>query len=171
MEVVDEKMKRKIKKTIQFIIFILLLNLPFMTMIQITGMETFLDSFENSNYYVQLKGNGISMHPTVNDDDYIILQKASHPEFSVEKGDIILYCKDDGGTACHRVYNINSIGTLKQYHTKGNTNDFGDEPIYEYQILGKVKHIVDSNIWNAFSMKIWDISIHNLNVNALFTNN
>lgn len=65
---------------------------------------------------------------------------------------------------------MTSVNEIHNNIGEGDYNDFGDEPIYENQIIGKVIGNVDNNLWNTISMKIWDISIHNLNVKALFTN-
>jgi len=160
-----------IKRAIKILVFISLVNLPFITVAQLIGMDTFLNSFENPEDYIYLQGGGFSMEPHIKNGDYIIIQRSSHPSFSVKEGDVILYCKDKGETVCHRVYHINCIGPLKRYDTIGDNNTFGDKPIYENQILGKVVGIVDNNLWNTISMKIWDITIHDLNVKTLLTDN
>jgi signal peptidase I len=166
---VDKITKKTVKSIIKLFVFISLVNLPFITIIQMVGMGAFLDSFENPECYMYLSAGGHSMEPNIRDGDYIILQKSSYPSFSVNEGDVVLYCKEEGGIVCHRVYSISYIGSVKRYHTVGDSNDFADKPIYENQILGKVVGAVGNNLWNMISMKIWDISIHNLNVNALFT--
>ena len=169
IEEVKKITKKMVKSIIKICIFISLINLPFITVIQMIGMDAFLDSFENPECYMYLQGGGHSMEPNIGDGDCIILQKSSYPSFSVKEGDIILYCKVEGGIVCHRISSISCIGSVKRYHTIGDSNDFADKPIYENQILGKVVGVVGNNLWNTISMKIWDISIHNLNVNALFT--
>jgi signal peptidase I len=163
------KMKKNVKNAIKICIFLIIANLPFITATQLIGMDTFLDSFENPNYYHCIQGSGISMEPNINDGNYILLQKSSHPKFQVTEGDIILYLKDNGESVCHRVYQINSIGPIKKYHTIGDNNKLADRPIYESQINGKVVNVIDNNLWNIISMEIWDASIHNFNVNYLFT--
>ena len=162
--------KKVLKDIIKICVFIALANLPFITITQLIGMDTFLDSFENPEHYHYVQNSEFSMEPNTKDEDYTLLQISSHPTFTIEKGDIILYCKNDGETACHRVHHVNYIGSIKRYHTKDDNNHLGDEPVYENQIIGKVISDVDNNLWNTISMKIWDISIHNLNVRALFTN-
>ena len=42
---------------------------------------------------------------------------------------------------------------------------------YETSVVGKVVGVIDNNIWNSLSLKTWDMSINNLNIRALFTNN
>lgn len=133
------------------------------------GIDAFLDSFENPEQYMYLQGSGHSMEPNINEGEYLVLQKSSCPSFSVNEGDIILYCKDEGGLVCHRVYSVSCIGSIKKYQTIGDGNDFVDKPVYENQIIGKIVGVVGNNIWNAISIKIWDMSVHNLNINALFS--
>ena len=161
-------MKKTIKRAIKLCIFLSLANLPFITATQLIGIGTFLDSFENPEMYYYIQGNGYSMEPTITDGNYILLQKSSHPSFSVEQGDVVLYFKDNGARICHRIHHISAIGPFKRYHTMGDNNNLCDKPIYEYQIIGKVVGIIDNNIWNKISMDIWDIAIHEFNVNALF---
>jgi signal peptidase I len=170
IEEVGRITKKTVKSIIKLCIFVSLVNLPFITITQLIGIDAFLDSFETPEQYMYLQGDGHSMEPNIADGDYLVLQKSSYPSFSVNEGDIILYFKEDGGTACHRVYSINSIGAVKRYQTVGDNNDFADKPIYENQILGKVVGVIGNNLWNEISIKIWDLSIHNLNINALFTN-
>ena len=163
-------MKKIVKKAIKICVFFAIANLPFITVTQLIGTDTFLDSFENPNYYHCIQGSGISMEPNIKDGNYILLQKSSHPDFYVTEGDVILYFKDNGESVCHRVYHINSIGPMKKYHTMGDNNKLADKPIYESQITGKIVNVIDNNIWNIISMEIWDASIHDFNINALFTN-
>jgi hypothetical protein len=163
-------MKKAIKSTIKLCAFISIANLPFITITQLAGIDTFLDSFENTGHYIYLQSQRNSMEPNIKEGDYIILQKSSHPDFTIQQQDIILYCKDSGETVYQRVHHINCIDTVKRYHIIDNNNNHTDKPIYENQIIGKVVSIVDNNLWNIISIKIWEVSIHNLNIGALFTN-
>lgn len=165
-----DKIKKKIaKKAIELCLFLSLANLPYITLIQVIGIDTFLDTFENPDYYLYFSEEKHSIEPYFQNGCYILLQKSSHSDFSVEQGDVIMYFKDDGGTALQRVCQINCIGSVKKYHFKSEINNLSDVPLYENQIIGKVISIVDKNIWNTISMKIWDISIHNFNIKALFS--
>ena len=107
----------------------------------------------------------------MDEGDYVIIQKSSHPDFSVEQQDMILYYKNTGEEAYQRVEQINCIGAIKKYQLACENNFCVKENIYEQQIIGKVVSIIDNNLWNVISMKIWDVSIHRLNLAALFTNN
>jgi hypothetical protein len=163
-------MKKKIKNVIKFFIFISLVSLPFITITQILGMETFLDSFENPTYYICLQDKDNTFGLNTKNEEYLIIQKSSHPEFNIKKSDSIIYCKINGDIACNKIYNINNIGATKRYYTTGE-NDIASQPIYDSQIIGKVITVIDNNIWNFISIKIWDVSIHNINLKALLARN
>lgn len=161
--------KRIIKNAIKICIFISIASLPFLTITQIIGMETFLDSFENPEHYVCLQDKDNLFGSNTKNGEYIIIQKSTHPEFNVKKSDSIIYCKIDGDIACNKVYQINNIGAIKRYHTT-EENDITSQPIYQSQIIGKIINVVDNNIWNSISIKIWETSIYNLNLRALLAN-
>ena len=161
-------MNEIVKSAIKLCIFISLANLPFITISQLIGMDTFLDSFENPNFYLYLQDSVHSIESNIKEGTFIIFQKSSHPDFTVMERDTILLCKDDEGIVFHRVYHINCIGSVKRYHIMDNNKSLADKPIYENQIIGKVLSVVDTNLWNVISMKIWDLSIHNLNIRALY---
>ena len=167
MEEVTKIMKKMVRKAIKLCVFFAIVNLPFITVSQLISIDVFLDSFEEPDHYHYIQGSGISMEPTIGNGDYVLLQKSSHPDFFVETGDIILYIKDNGESVCHRVYYINGVGSFKRYHTMGDNNNLADKPIYENHIMGKIVSVVANNIWNAISMEIWDVSIHDFNINTL----
>ena len=163
-------MKRRTKKILKICVFILIANLPFLSATQIIGMDIFLDSFESPEKYVYFEADEQYIEGIKNNDDYYVLQKTSHPEFTLIKGDTILYSTVNNIVVCNKICSISCIGALKKYHVTSIDGSLIDYPIYDYQIIGKVVSIVDNNIWNVISMKIWEVSIHNLNVHALFTN-
>lgn len=134
------------------------------------GIDTFLDSFENPEYYICLQDKDNSLGLNTKNGEYIIIQKSSHPNFNIKKSDSVIYCKKGGDIACNRIHHINSIGAIKGYYTT-KENDVTSQPIYESQIVGKIINVVDGNIWNSISLKIWETSIHNLNLRALLTDN
>jgi len=170
LEEVDNKTKKQtLKSIIKIGVFIAIANLPFITVTQLVGIETFLDSFENTDYYIFIPTNGQTTGTTINEGDYVIIQKSSHPEFSVEQQDIILYFTDNGEEIYQIVEQINCIGHVKKYQVASENNFYADETIYEDQVIGKVVSIIDDNLWNVISMKIWDMSIHKLNLAASFT--
>ena len=80
----EEKIKRDVVK---IIVFITLVNLPFISVTQILGLDIFFDSFENPKSYQYFKNNMID---TIQ-NKYFVLQKSSHPDFSMSTGDSIIY--------------------------------------------------------------------------------
>lgn len=132
-------------------------------------MDVFLDSFQSPEKYVYFQADEQYIEGIKSDDDYYVLQKTSHPEFTLTEGDTILYSTGNNVFICNKIYSISCIGAFKKYHVKSVDNNLIDYPVYDYQIIGKVVSIVDNNIWNALSMNLWDVSIHNLNIHALFT--
>jgi hypothetical protein len=163
-------MKDIVKSVMKFCVFVFLINLPFITATQLLGMDAFLDSFEHTEHYIYLQEGGTSTGIDIDEEEYLILQKSSHPGFTIYDGELILYCNGEGKTACHRISCISSIGSIKRYQPIDNNNIPADEPIYDAQIIGKVISIVDNNLWNVVAMKFWDLSIHELNVHAFFAN-
>jgi len=131
------------------------------------GIDTFLDSFENSEYYLCFQDEDGLYATNTNDKEYVIIQESRHPDFSAGKNDYILYLTNDNELACNRVYHVSSIGTFKRYHTQ-DMESIGHH-VLENQVLGKVIKVVDDNIWNSISISVWEISIHNLNIRALIT--
>jgi len=129
----------------------------------------FLDSFENPQYYLSIENDKLLCGADTN-KDFLIIQKSSHPEFFVENNDDIIYFGNNGDILCSKVYEVNSINTKNKFYTINYNNPYCGI-IYENQIAGKIIKIIDNNIWNTISIKIWDISIHNLNLRSLITNN
>jgi len=166
---VDE-MKKIIKNVIKICIFISLASLPFISMTQLIGLDMFLDSFENPDYYICLQDKENSFGLGTNNGEYIIIQKSTHPEFDVETSDSVLYYDNDGDLACNKINAIDTVGAIERYYT---TEGYGktDQTIFEMQIVGKIIKVVDGNIWNSISIRIWETSINSLNLRALLTDN
>ncbi len=154
------------KRLIKLAIFVLIVNLPFITIIQIIGIDSFLDSFKNPDVYDFLATDIYSIYADTGREKYILLQKASYPNFSIENGDTILYCTNQGKTACDKVQQINCVGPIKKYDVMHKNTS--ETPIYETQVYGKVLGFVDNNPWNILSIKIWEISTHIVNFNTFF---
>ncbi len=102
--------------------------------------------------------------------DHLIIQKSSHPEFKIEESDLIIYCNNEGDISFTKVTHINSIATVKRYYIEEKNKEKGKCVIFENQILGKIVEIIDNNILNSISIKIWETSIHNLNLRSLLIN-
>ena len=159
--------KKIVKDIIKICAFIAIVNLPFLTITHLIGADIFFDSFDNPNSYQYFQSSSLNIDTI--DNGYIIFQKSSHPDFSITIGDSIFYLKDEGGLMCREIYHMTDKEYTKKYYVIRFDNKIGIEPIYEYQIVGKVVNTIDDNIWNKFSLKIWDASINNLNAVALFT--
>jgi hypothetical protein len=39
--------------------------------------------------------------------------------------------------------------------------------IHKSQVVGKIINIIDGNIWNSISIKMWETSINTLNIGAI----
>jgi hypothetical protein len=157
------------KKIILLFILTIIACLPFVYITEIIGLEIFLDSFENSNNYICIKDRNNYLESNTK-EDYLIIQKSSHPEFKIEECDIIIYHNYDGEISFTKVNHISSIAALRRYHIDEKSIEEENCVIYDNQILGKIIEIVDNNILNSISIKIWETSIHNLNLRSIIMN-
>ena len=157
--------KKTLKLAIKSCLFLIIASIPFVSITQIIGMDTFLDSFENCDYYLCFKDEDGLYATNINDKEYVIIQESSHPDFSAGKNDYIIYLTNDNELTCNRIYHVSSIGTFKRYHVQemGSIGHY----VLENQVIGKVIRVVDENIWNLIFISVWEISIHNLNIRAL----
>ncbi len=151
----------------KILIFIAIINLPFLGMIQLIGIDTFLDSFEFPGSYNYFKNNKYNIENVKG--DFLVIQRVSHPNFSIKNGDEILYMKDEGDLICTEICDDKNCGEIKKYYIINFNDKNNSEFFFEYQIIGKVVSNIDYNIWNALSLKIWELSINHLNIAALFT--
>ena len=158
-------MNRRIKKILNICLFLAIVNIPFISTINFIGFEAFLDSFEHPSSYLYFDDPEKTLNYNLSKGQYLIFQKSSHPDFIIEQKDTILYCKENGELSCQTVYSIDSIGSIK-YYTTNNDQNYYNQPVYDDQILGKIISVIDGNIINKISMSIWDVSIHNFNVNS-----
>jgi hypothetical protein len=157
--------KKTLKLAIKFSLFLIIASIPFISITQMIGMDAFLDSFENSEYYLCFQDEYGLYATNTNEKEYVIIQGSSHPDFSAGKDDYIIYLTNDNELACNRVYHVSSIGTFKRYHTQ-DMESIGHH-VLENQVIGKVIKVVDDNIWNSIAISIWEISIDKLNIRAL----
>lgn len=159
-------MKKMLKSILKMLVILLLISLPFISITQMIGLDRFVDSFENPQHYICVQNNGFFTGSKIDDEKYILIQKSSYPNFQVSKNDYVVYSGDDGSLKINKIDSIENKGAIKIYNF---LNEGKSEHIFENQIIGKVIGALDNNIWNALSMKIWDISVHNLNIRALIT--
>jgi hypothetical protein len=151
-----------IKAFAKILIFLSITALPFLTLTNSIGIDTFLDSFENPEKYTYLMNNNYLQSTKIKDQNYIIIQKSDHPNFQIQEGDTIMYCTVNGEIACHEIYQIYGIGTLKKYSIKEKNT------VYSDQIIGKVIKTLDNNILNELAINIWNLAINELNIRILF---
>jgi hypothetical protein len=162
-------MKAKTVKTIvKFSLFLLIANLPFLTMTHVLGIDTFLDSFQHPESYQYLKSDKINLPEKKG--EYLVLEKPTHVNYALSKGDNILYYAEDGALQCRSILQVHLHQGIKTYYTTTVQEDDLNGPIYDYQIIGKVTGVIEDNIWTSLSLQVWDLSIDNLNAVALLTN-
>ena len=149
-------MKEILKKIVKPSIFLVFILTPFIYTTQTIGLNIFLDSFEKPDYYLYINNN----------ENYLIIQKSSHPDFSLKKGDTILFWENNDITY-NRINQVTGIGAWKIYYITNENNSTKEKPVYSRQIIGKIIKITDNNLYNEISMKIWEIAIHNLNIRTL----
>jgi len=159
--------KNDLKNISKMMLFLGIILLPFINITNIIGMETFLDSFENSESYIFLKNNDHMSATDTFDQSYIIIQRDDHPDFKVDVNDEIIFSTYRGDIVCDKINDIKEISGYKIFHTA--TNEFNEESnvVYDNQIIGKVIKIVDENILNTISLKTWGITIDSLNINSI----
>jgi hypothetical protein len=163
-----KKLKLNPRKTLIFVAFVLISCLPFIYITELISLELFLDSFENSQNYVCIQDKNNEFE-TSTFGDYIIIQKSSHPDFQIEESDYIIYCDFEGEISYTKVSHINSIASVKRYHVEGEESENEQCILFQNQIIGKILEIIDDNFINSISMKIWEISINNLNIRSILT--
>ena len=157
--------KKKFRTTLKICLFLIAASLPFISITHIIGLETFLDSFENPEHYLYIQNEDAIFGTKLKNNEYVIIQISSHPDFRIQKNDQIIYFLNEEEIACGQVYHISSLKNIERYHIIDNENI--GRHISEKQVIGKIIKTIDDNIWNSISMTLWDISINNLNIRAL----
>jgi hypothetical protein len=162
-------MERKfIKRVLRLCAFVIIVNLPFLTMTQLLGINTFLDSFQHPSSYQYLKYN--EREKFEQKTMYIILEKPTGQDYSITQGDTILYRSTKETLECRTVYATQIQHGEKIYYTSTPDENDLDGPIFYSQILGKSTRMIDDNFWNALSVHVWGLVIENLNVITFFSN-
>jgi len=145
--------KDLVNKSIKFLITIMILSIPFACSIQILGANTFIDSFEAPDNYIVYKS----------DNEYLVIQKATHPEYEVQKNDDVLHYENTGDISIDKINEIRATGSIEVYYAQANNCT-----IFENQVIGKVIKTIDENIITTISVNIWEFSIKHLNIGVLF---
>jgi len=146
--------------------FFLIANLPFLTISQLVGIDTFIDSFKHPSSFLYIKNENLDYIDAKT--GYIILEQPTYQGFSIQKGDHILYHTMKDSLQQNIVYLVKSDDGITSYYIPSYTDDY-DEPIYEHQIVGKIIGISEDNIWNTLCLQLWDLSRNNLNAVVLFS--
>jgi hypothetical protein len=160
-------MKKNLLRTILKLCgFFIIANLPFLTISQLIGIDTFIDSFNHPSSFYYIKNEKIpNMDSTAG---YIILEKPPYQASVIREGDSIL-CHTIKNTLQQRIVSqIQTKEGITTYYTISYSNTI-DAPIYESQILGKIIGTSEDNIWYALCLQVWKLSIEKLNVFVLFS--
>ena len=155
-------MKEQTKKTIiEFILFASIINLPFITITSIVGIDPFIDSFQHPHDYQFLQ----YIHTdTTTDTTHVIIQKSSHPDFDVASGDNIIYFEEANGFQYGTIDLVSTELQSTIYYIITDEEHFQYQPVFEQQVVGKVISSVGSNIWNTLVLELWDTTITHLNL-------
>ena len=155
-------MKEQTKKTLlEFTVFAIILNIPFIAISVTIGIDTFIDSFQHPDDYQFLQ---YLKTDTTQEDSHVVIQKATHPDFDITNGDEIVYFEDSTG---FQYGTIDLVSTELQntiYYIITDKENFEYQPVFEQQVVGKVITSVRSNIWNTISIELWDTAITRLNL-------
>lgn len=141
--------------------FFLIANLPFLTVSQLIGMETFIDSFKHPTSIISIKNEKISGMENVG--GYLILEQPSHQGFSIGEGDCILYQTKKDTLQENVVSYVKSDEGRKIYYTTSYSNA-NTGPIYDHQIIGKIIGKTGDNLWVTLCLQFWEVSIDKLNI-------
>lgn len=158
--------KNVIQRILKFCVFMVITNLPFITISQLIGIDTFIDSFHHPESYLYIQNERIET-PCVF-EGYIILEKPINQEYLIKQGDTILYYSQDNSIQQKAVSQIVYLQGMKTYYTTSDNKAAPDGPIYDQQIIGTVKGTIDETIWNALCLHLWDLSRNTLNIISLF---
>ena len=164
------KIKEIFENIAKIAVFVLIVLLPFITVANMIGTNVLLDSFDNPQPYQYIKITSEELEPTIAKGSYIILQKSSHPKFTINNDDTILYLNNEDRIACDKVVYTSKIGPVTQYFIHDQQTIEHNQIIYDSYILGKVIGVVDNNPWSTLALKTWTVSINDLNFNAIFSN-
>jgi hypothetical protein len=161
-------MKKKfLYPILKFSSFFLLVNLPFLTVSQLIGMDAFIDSFKHPDSIISIKSEKIP--GMENEGGYIIIEQPSYQGFSIGEGDCILYQTKKDSLQQNIVSSIKSDEGRKMYYTTS-YSDANEGPIYDQQIIGKIIGKSGDNLWVALCLEFWEASIDKLNILTFFSN-
>ncbi len=73
-----------------------------------------------------------------------------------------MYSTINGKLTINKIEEIEEIGSFQKFIVEKNHGE--TEIVFNNQVVGKVIKVVDENPWNTISLKVWGLSINNLNV-------
>jgi hypothetical protein len=158
--------RRKRLEVKKICMFLIITNIPFVTVAHLIGIEVFIESFQHPDAYQCIKTYEASSD--TRQLGYLVLETPLHEHFLIRNGDTILYRTEGGAVRCESVLNVAPCQGTTIYYTTTATKGNITGPIYETQILGKVMGTIDDNIWNALCLQVWDFSVKNLNAITYF---
>ncbi len=161
--------KKTQKELTTILILFTLINIPFIITGRLIGFQALIDTFNHPTGYQYLKLNQQTMTQQ-NLNNMLILQKTTHPDFTLNPKDTILYINNDGDVALDTIHTITTHGPLTQIYLKSNNPTNQKNTIHNEYILGKVLTTVDNNPLTTLSLTIWDETIHHLNIHSILNN-
>lgn len=145
----------QISTLLKSIACILILSLPFITLIQNLGADTLLDSYRHPTQYRFMKSS--TLHLPELSERYLITEEPTTG--ALKEGDTVLYHTFDGLHSGTVSALSDSQGTLFCLVSTGIT----DHIVPSSDIIGRVQGSLDDNPWSLLTLQIWDLAIHTLN--------
>ncbi len=151
----------------KFSVFFIMINLPFLTVTYLFGVETFVDSFKYPNSFQFIKTDDF-LHLDTN-AGFILYEKANHQGYMINERDTILYHTSQDILQQSMVYRIVSENGVTRYYVFTGDKETLDTIVNEHQIIGKIKGRFNDTIWTSLCLYIWDLSVDNLNAISFFS--
>ncbi|MBU0496449.1 MAG: hypothetical protein KKC68_05440 [Candidatus Thermoplasmatota archaeon] len=156
-------------KLIEFIVFVSVLNIPFLSIASTIGFETFLDSFEHPQDYEWF--SNMNLQGVTSETSNIIVQKTHHPDFTLTYGDTIVYFQENMGFQCGQIDLVSTECHQKIYYIILEEQPLSYQPVFEEQVVGKILHTIDNDIWNSLTLELWQTATMRLNLISFFSSN
>jgi len=147
-----------VKKIIIAILAILLIvgiATPSIIQYNALGSELYSDITENRDHYFCTVGIGSSMEPAIHEGDLLVVQLYTHPDFSVDVGDVVVYSAPmyptypyaeylrERALVAHRVVSKATVAGQTRYMIRGDAVPQADPwSIYDECIVGKVVKVI-----------------------------
>ena len=102
--------------------------------------------FENRDYYGIAEVVGYSMYPQMYNGEYVLYITMEHPNFDIKIGDIVVYYNAEAGVyVAHRVVDIYNQSGVCYVLTKGDNNNYYDEPVKINDIKAEVVDVIPND--------------------------